>query len=112
MAGIVERQQADGLLTETGAAAKTEAIFDNVVTGSDLTATVAERLPSALAESVSELPGRINTAIDAAGKSILGSIPVWLRWLIGGAVVAYLFVLIRPYLPTQKPAPAKPSRKK
>ncbi|WP_157837206.1 hypothetical protein [Geminisphaera colitermitum] len=112
MAGIVERQQADGLLTDTEAAAQTEAIFDNVVTGTDLTVTMAERVPSAIAESIEELPGRINTAIDTVGKGILGSIPVWLRWVIGGAIVAYVFVLIRPYLPTPAPAPTPKKKAK
>ncbi|EIQ00212.1 hypothetical protein OpiT1DRAFT_04754 [Opitutaceae bacterium TAV1] len=37
----------------------------------------------ALGESVAELPGRINTGISL-------TVPVWLRWLIGGAIVAYL----------------------
>ncbi|RRJ96717.1 hypothetical protein Ga0100231_023315 [Opitutaceae bacterium TAV4] len=67
---------------------------------------------NALAESVSELPGRINTAIDTVGKGILGSIPVWLRWVIGGAIVAYVFVLIRPYLPTPAPAPTPKKKAK
>ncbi|WP_157836869.1 hypothetical protein [Geminisphaera colitermitum] len=110
MAGIVERQQEDGLITETEAAANIDAIFGNVVTGTKLTSTMAERVPSAIAESVEELPVRINTAIDTLGKGILGSIPVWLRWVIGGAIVAYVFVLIRPYLPTPAPTPKKKAK--
>jgi hypothetical protein len=41
----------------------------------------------ALGESIAELPARINTAIDTAGKGVWGAIPSWSKWLAGGLVV-------------------------
>ncbi|WP_157836859.1 hypothetical protein [Geminisphaera colitermitum] len=68
----------------------------------DLSATVGEavndRIPSALAESASELPGRINTAIDTVGKGFWNSIPGWLKFLGFAALGIWVLTLLKPYI--------------
>ncbi|AHF94466.1 hypothetical protein OPIT5_16725 [Opitutaceae bacterium TAV5] len=49
----------------------------------------------ALAESTSKVFGGIGNGVSLA-------VPVWLRWLIGGAIVAFIINHVAPFLPRSR----------
>lgn len=58
-----------------------------------------------------ELGGSTRSTLGSLWKNTFGTIPVWLRWLVGLGLAAYLLTLLRPYLPPPART-AAPTRKR
>lgn len=97
MLEILDRQYSEGKLTLEQYQAQRYAITGNADVYENAGKDVIAAVPTALAESIDELPKRINT-----GLSII--FPVWLRWLAGLALLVWLVSMIRPCLPSHSPA--------